>query len=63
MLRNESLEDLKFFYRMSKDSIKCNSQGRLWKQRQAEGVSAEVKLCQPELRSDDCTEADLCAKY
>ena len=26
------------------------------------GVSAEVKLCQPELRSDECTEVDLCSK-
>ena len=26
------------------------------------GASAEVKLCQPELSSDDCTEADLCTK-
>lgn len=25
-------------------------------------VSAEVKLCQPELGPDECTEADLCSK-
>lgn len=29
-----------------------NKGGRRW-------VSAEVKLCQPELRSDGCTEVDL----
>lgn len=27
-----------------------------------EGVSREVKLCQPELRSDERTEVDLCTK-
>lgn len=29
---------------------------------QQRGVSAEVKLCQPELCSDGRTKADLCAK-
>lgn len=29
---------------------------------QQRGVSAGVKLCQPELRSDECTEVDLYAK-
>ena len=62
MLRNESLEDQKCF--IESVGIVLNAiprrehenKGRQW------GVSAEVKLCQPELRSDERTEADLCAK-
>lgn len=29
---------------------------------QRRGVSSEVKLCQPELRADECTKVDLCIK-
>lgn len=36
------------------ESVKTKGQQR--------GVSAEVKLCQPELRSDERTEVDLCTK-
>lgn len=53
------LENFIDYVRLVLNSIPRREQENKGRER---GVSTEVKLCQPELRSDERTEADLCSK-